>query len=126
MVAVEIVAVFAERVPIVAVPLEALMLVLNVATPVTPSVEDKVVAPATPSVDESVVAPATLSVDESVQFAVTPRVDEKVTVPLTVSEPVLFTSVVERARAEAMLSPLVMFWIAPPIAPKDSTFNSCG
>jgi hypothetical protein len=120
-----IVAKLFNSVPIVAVPLDALRLVLNVATPVTPRVEERVVAPATPRVEESVVAPATPRVEESVQAAVTPRVEERVTEPSTVRDPVLLTSVVERAKAEAILFPLVMFWIVLPIEFKDSTFNSC-
>jgi hypothetical protein len=57
-----IVAVLIVAVLIVTVPLDALMLVLKVATPVTPRLEPKVAAPVTARLDARVVAPTELSV----------------------------------------------------------------
>jgi hypothetical protein len=68
---VPIVDTFTDSVPIVAVPLDALMLVLNVATPVTPRLELKVAAPVTARLDARVVAPTELSVP----LELTPRVE---------------------------------------------------
>ena len=57
------------------------MVLLNVAAPVTPSVLDNVVAPVTPKVLESVVAPVTPNVLDNVVAPVTDAVPPTLKLP---------------------------------------------
>jgi hypothetical protein len=101
-VAVEIVAVLADRVPIVAVPVVADMLELKVAAPVTPKLDDSVTALVTAKLEDNVVAPATLNV------------------------PVDLTPAVDSCNALEVLSPSVIACNVPSIPPKPSVLRSCG
>jgi hypothetical protein len=87
-------------VPIVAVPLDALMLVLNVATPVTPRLEDRVTAPVTPRLEDRVAAPVTLRLELKVAAPVTARLDARVVAPTELSVPLELTPEVEICSAE--------------------------
>ena len=76
------------------------MLELNVATPVTPKLEDNVTAPVTAKLDDRVAAPAAFSV------------------------PVDLTPAVESSSALAVLSPSVMACSVPSIPPKPSVLSN--
>jgi transcriptional accessory protein Tex/SPT6 len=113
-VAVLIVAVLADRVPIVTVPVVADTLELKVAAAVTPRLEDKVQAAVTSKLENSVTAP------------VTARLDDRVVAPAALSVPVDLTPAVDNSSALAVLSPSVIACNVPSIPPKPSVFRSCG
>jgi len=144
-VAVEIVAVLADRVPIVAVPVEDVMLDPKVIAPswrgmvavlIVAVLADRV--PIVPVPVEAVKLVPNVARPEanSVPIVDVPvdavRLDPKVTDPRrrllleTVKDPVLCTSVVERDNAEDVLSPSVITWIDPSTPPSPKVFNSCG
>lgn len=123
MVAVEIVAVLADKVPIVAIPVDAVILEPNVTAPswrgIVAVLMEAVEMVAVESVTEGMVAVLIVAVPtERVPMVAVPvdavRLVPKVTmperrlVPSTAKEPVLCTPVVDRLKADEVLSPSVM------------------
>jgi hypothetical protein len=124
-VAVLIVAVLIVAVPIVAVPVVAEMLVLNVATPVTPRLEDRVTAPVTPRLEDRVAAPVTPRLEDRVTAPVTARLEDRVVAPAALSVPVDRKPALDSSKAEEVLSPSVMTCSVPSKPPIRLVLSSC-
>ena len=99
----EIVAVLADNVPMVAVPVDAVMLEENVVAPrmfgIVAVLIVAVPADSVPIVEVPV---------DAVRLVPNVTMPERRLVPSTAKDPVLCTPVVERLRAEEVLSPSVM------------------
>jgi LytS/YehU family sensor histidine kinase len=113
MVAVEIVAVLADSVPMVAVPVDAVTLEPKVTAPSWSGIV-AVLMEAVEMVAVLIVAVPTERVPivavpvDAVRLVPKVTTPDKRLVPSTAKEPVLLTSEVERDNADEMLSPLVM------------------
>ena len=128
--AVLIVAVLAERVPMVAVPVEAVRLVPNVAGPEANSVPMvavpveavRLVPKVTPPV--KVLVLATEREEERVASPVTESVEERVVAPAALRVPVDLTPALESSSAVVVPSPSSMACNVPSIPPALTVFRS--
>jgi len=131
MVAVEIVAVLADKVPIVAIPVDAVILEPNVTEPSWSGIV-AVLMEAVEMVAVLIVAVPTERVPmvavpvDAVRLVPKVTMPERRLVPSTAKEPVLCTPVVERLRADEVLSPSVMTWRLPSTPPSPKVFRSWG